>query len=339
MTTPSYPRRPPFFSHRFCRLMGKVCLANEIGSEACWMLSVIAMTEDAKSYRDAVSYFNEQLFPILGLGSVSSLVRVREKCVSAGWLVHLPGAKGKAARYWVTIPPRFADMDDAPTDENPDDYRTIPAAGDKESGGKAVGKRRTTGEEAADNRRGSGEEATNNLPVPVPSPFPVPNQNPPTPLQGEESDEDSLFQAIAEACERDPVAAKGSLKGPFKALRSANPPFTAEEVREFTRDLWIHCDKAKKSGRTVPYPNELKNNIVKVRVAARKRAKRDAARIAQSQTNRMLGEPPKPLAEELALMTTESLLVDLENLRRQRVLKSRQAAIEDELKRREGGES
>lgn len=117
-----YPKRPRFFAFRFVRLMAKVCLANEIGAEACWLLAVIASTEDAGGYRKAVTFWNEQLFPLAGLGSVSALKRVREKLVESGWLHYEPGAKGRAAKYWVMIPDHLEGIDDGPTDEQPGEY-------------------------------------------------------------------------------------------------------------------------------------------------------------------------------------------------------------------------
>jgi hypothetical protein len=124
MTT--YPQRPKFFAFRFCRLMAKVCLANEIGPDACWLLTTVAMCEDAKGYCGAVTYFNEHLAPLVGSGSVDSLARVRTKAVDAGWLHYEKGAKHVAARYWVVIPPQFCGrMDDRPDvafDEDTTEY-------------------------------------------------------------------------------------------------------------------------------------------------------------------------------------------------------------------------
>ena len=115
--TPEYPKRERFFALRFCRVMAKDCLANQIGAEACWLLSVIAHTEDAKGYRAPVTFFNEQLAPLVGCQNVKALARIRDKAVKAGWLAYVPGGKSVAGQYWVAIPPRNSDWDDAPTDE------------------------------------------------------------------------------------------------------------------------------------------------------------------------------------------------------------------------------
>src|SRR5579885_1409593 len=124
MDTPKYPTRPRFFAYRFVRLMAKVCLANELGTDAFTLLAVVAHTEDAKGYSEPVTFYNEQLLPMVGLGSVDTLDRVRRKVTDAGWLVYLAGGRRRAGRYWVTIPARFARFDDAPSDERPEKYTT-----------------------------------------------------------------------------------------------------------------------------------------------------------------------------------------------------------------------
>src|SRR5580692_7530572 len=113
----SYPSRPKFFSHRFCRLMAKVCLANEIGPECCWLLSIVAHTEDARGYRSAVTFTNGQLMPLVGINSDSTLSRARDRCIQAGWLHYEKGGTYRAGRYWVIIPSEYQSFDDLPTDE------------------------------------------------------------------------------------------------------------------------------------------------------------------------------------------------------------------------------
>ncbi|VTT97956.1 Uncharacterized protein OS=Blastopirellula marina DSM 3645 GN=DSM3645_24505 PE=4 SV=1 [Gemmataceae bacterium] len=111
-----YPKRPDHFSHKFCRLMGKVCLGADIGPEACWLLAYIVNTEDAAHYRRPVSFFNEDLSQRTGL-SLANMKRIRDKAVEAGWLWYEPGAKGRAARYYVTVPAWADGLDDGPGDE------------------------------------------------------------------------------------------------------------------------------------------------------------------------------------------------------------------------------
>ncbi len=161
----TYPRRPAFFANRFCRLMSKVCLANQIGPEACFLLMTVAMTEDAKSYRSGVTYWNEQLFPLVGLSNVKSLSRVRDKAVGAGWLHYEPGGKGRPGVYWVVVPDEFRGMDDTPVDENPAEYLpTLLVKNDLQSGQRSGSK---VGKEAGEKRERSGREVGNILPLPV----------------------------------------------------------------------------------------------------------------------------------------------------------------------------
>lgn len=120
--TPTYPKRPGHFAHKFCRLLAKATVANDLGAETCWLLTVIAHTEDAKGYKGPVLFHNGQLMAFCGFTSEDKLDRVRKKAVAAGWLHHTHGKRGVAARYWVLIPAEQAGKDDLPSDERPDKY-------------------------------------------------------------------------------------------------------------------------------------------------------------------------------------------------------------------------
>ncbi len=117
--TSQYPTRPRFFANKFLRRMAKTCLANQIGTDACWLLTCVVMTEDAKAYTGAVTFYNEQLLPLAGLHSPDTLDRVRRKAVDAGWLHYERGGKTLAGKYWVVVPAEFEGMDDGATDEGP----------------------------------------------------------------------------------------------------------------------------------------------------------------------------------------------------------------------------
>ncbi|WP_437188296.1 hypothetical protein SH668x_001734 [Planctomicrobium sp. SH668] len=117
MNAPTYPQRDSFFAHKFCRLMVKVCLANELGADACYLLMVIAHTEDAAHYRRATTWFNGQLMTVLGISQQKTLIRIRKTLIDAGWLHYEEGGKGKAGRYWVLIPQEAIGIDDQPSDE------------------------------------------------------------------------------------------------------------------------------------------------------------------------------------------------------------------------------
>lgn len=169
----TYKRRPPFFANRFCRLLTKVCLANQIGPEACFLLVTVAMTEDAKSYRSGVTFWNEQLFPLVGLSNVKALSRVRDKAVEAGWLHYEPGGKGRPGVYWVTIPDDYTGMDDKPADENREEYMPTFLVENDLASGQQSG--RKVGTEAGEKRERSGREVGNILPLPNPLPNTPPN--------------------------------------------------------------------------------------------------------------------------------------------------------------------
>ena len=114
----SYPKREPFYAHRFVRLITKTAAAQHIGPEACWLLSIIAHQEDAIHYRHPIRYWNEQLGALCGFGSRKRLVSARRRAVDAGWLVYREGGKGRPGVYWVEIPPEYQDLPDGPCDES-----------------------------------------------------------------------------------------------------------------------------------------------------------------------------------------------------------------------------
>jgi hypothetical protein len=115
----TYPSRPKYFAHRFLRLMGKACAANDIGPDACWLVAQIALLEDAKRYTGPVTFYNGQLMPLCGIESKPRLTRMRTRAVASGWLHYEPGSKGVPGKYWVTIPDDVDGIyDDAPVDES-----------------------------------------------------------------------------------------------------------------------------------------------------------------------------------------------------------------------------
>ena len=122
MGSPSqpYPKRQPYFAHRYCRLLTKTCSAQEIGHVAFALCVTIAHLEDAKRYRGPVTFYNEQLMPLIGVMKWESLDRARRRADDAGWLHYEAGNRGQRlpGRYWVTIPDGLEDLDDAPCDES-----------------------------------------------------------------------------------------------------------------------------------------------------------------------------------------------------------------------------
>lgn len=105
------------FAFRVIRLLTKRAIANELGPDVCWLLSVVVMQQDAIRYARQVTYYNEQLMPLCGFGSPKRLVTARAKAVESGWLTYQPGTKGVAGKYSVTIPDEWTDVPDGPCDE------------------------------------------------------------------------------------------------------------------------------------------------------------------------------------------------------------------------------
>ena len=101
-----YPKRSAFFAHNYTRIITKTCAAQEIGAEAALLCVVIAHLEDAKRYTGPVTFFNEQLYPLLGIRTWDRLKRTREAAIEAGWLYYEEPARGsrKPGVYWATIP-------------------------------------------------------------------------------------------------------------------------------------------------------------------------------------------------------------------------------------------
>ncbi|MBL6707244.1 MAG: hypothetical protein ISQ06_14125 [Planctomycetaceae bacterium] len=105
-----YPRRTPFFFHRFVRWLIKTCAAMVIGADGCWLLAVIAATEDSARYRYAVRFFNQQLAQLCGW-SIDKLDRVRRRCIDEGFLHYEAGGNRTPGLYWVLVD---GSLEDAP---------------------------------------------------------------------------------------------------------------------------------------------------------------------------------------------------------------------------------
>jgi hypothetical protein len=114
---PTYPKRPQFYSAKFIRKLTKSAAAMEIGAQACYMLTIIVLQEDSCRYMRPVTFWDEQLAVLSGIGCRSGLQRHREKAVKAGWLHYEPGRKGVPGKYWVTIPPHAEVFRDTPVDD------------------------------------------------------------------------------------------------------------------------------------------------------------------------------------------------------------------------------
>ncbi len=112
----AYPKREKYFAHRFIRLMHKTCLAQSIGLDSVMLLTFVVLQEDVCRYKKPVTFYNDQLLPILGFAKWIRLKRARQAAVDAGWLQYESGGAGhrKPGLYFVSIPEDFADIDDTP---------------------------------------------------------------------------------------------------------------------------------------------------------------------------------------------------------------------------------
>ena len=114
-----YPKRPPYFAQKAIRLLVKTCAAQEIGQAATLLVVTVATTEDAARYRRAVTFYNDQILPLLGLRKWDALEKARKSAIASGWLHYEPPPQGKRkpGRYWVTIPAEAEGLEDSPVDE------------------------------------------------------------------------------------------------------------------------------------------------------------------------------------------------------------------------------
>lgn len=167
-----YPRnRSKHFAHKLVRLMLRTCAMQEIGQDGFSLVSAIAHTEDAKRYAAAVTYWNDQLIPILGMTSWGQLHRARKKAIAHGWLHYEPGCRGSVGRYWSLVPTGLLGQPDGAADE---DFTTEHLSS-IENGAQSVGnvERKARGMWSA--KRGECGEPS--YPAPNPSPSPSPSTN------------------------------------------------------------------------------------------------------------------------------------------------------------------
>src|SRR5690349_14190317 len=83
----TYPKRSAFFAHRFVRVLHKSCAAQDIGPDACYLLCIIAHTEDAARYSGPVRFWRTQLMETMGITSPKRLIELRRRAIERGWLV------------------------------------------------------------------------------------------------------------------------------------------------------------------------------------------------------------------------------------------------------------
>jgi len=104
--------------------------AHQIGPSGCWLLAVLSVSGRGE-------WWDDELAGVTGLGSRSTLGRVRQTCIDAGLLRYEPGARGRPAVY--TILSKFDAESGQNVTQNVDTKR---AESDAESGQKPQVKKR-----------------------------------------------------------------------------------------------------------------------------------------------------------------------------------------------------
>lgn len=160
--------RPSYFAMRVLRLAIKTELAQQCGADVLALLSVIAVTEDARRYRGPVAFFNAELLRVLGFGKWERLNNARRAAVDTGWLLYENRGSRRAGYYRTTIPVDFEMMPDTAVGEEllPGPY---PEMGDDPNGLSLSSSSESTPENGYVEGHGQGEPS---LPVPIPKPSP-----------------------------------------------------------------------------------------------------------------------------------------------------------------------
>lgn len=110
-------KKPKYFDQRVIRLLTRECVANELGPEVCWLITVIVLQERVVNFSRPVTYFNAQLMPLVGAGSEKTLKRWRDKAVKAGWLDYEKGDQQSPGLYSVKVPESLRSAWDGPISE------------------------------------------------------------------------------------------------------------------------------------------------------------------------------------------------------------------------------
>jgi hypothetical protein len=160
---PAYPterKLQRFFAIKFLRLLVKTAAAQTIGTDGCWLLTIVVNTEDKIRYRRAVTFFNEPLMSLLGFTRWHRLDAVRSSVVAAGWLHYEAppkGSRGRPGIYWVTAPEYALDL--------PDDFMD-----EGEPSTESVGGQKQPSTENVDAPVDAPVDACVEPPIPIPSP-------------------------------------------------------------------------------------------------------------------------------------------------------------------------
>jgi hypothetical protein len=160
-----YPKREPFFAHKFVRLLTKSCAAQDIGLNAFALLCVIVHQEDSARYCGPVRFWNEQLMSTLSL-SPRALRDARDRAIEFGWLVYYREHDRATGRYFVTVPEQFSGLSDAPIEE------PCAVRGEVSSEGSGANLHKEVTSNCTTKRPGSAPEPSPPS-IPIPNPIPI----------------------------------------------------------------------------------------------------------------------------------------------------------------------
>lgn len=112
-----YPQRPKMFALHYVRWLIDSGINVRIGPEGFALLTAVAMREDAIFYYRAPDFYNPQLLSASGIGSDSTLNRVRKRLVKEGLLYYVKGEKGVPGIHFVTgFPVNLNEQSDGESD-------------------------------------------------------------------------------------------------------------------------------------------------------------------------------------------------------------------------------
>src|SRR5690606_13575263 len=97
---------PQYFAVQVMRAMAVTNAAQEIGAAAAYLVTQVAITEDALRYSGPAVFYRDQLMRMIGLGNERTFRRARDQAVAAGWLQYIEPPQGsrQPGKYWAMIP-------------------------------------------------------------------------------------------------------------------------------------------------------------------------------------------------------------------------------------------
>lgn len=83
-----YPQRPNGFAAAFVKMLSHAEVANDIGPNACWLLTTVVMEEERHRYAGPARMWLATATQRCGIPAWSTFRRLRLKCIERGWLAY-----------------------------------------------------------------------------------------------------------------------------------------------------------------------------------------------------------------------------------------------------------